>query len=51
MVMWPKTTLPSLVAGPVAAKALQRDGLGSGLAAGASSGKRMPSRPVGVAAR
>ena len=30
MVMWPKTILPSAVAGPVAAKALQRIGLGGG---------------------
>ena len=30
MVMWPKTILPSVVAGPVAAKALQCIGLGAG---------------------
>ena len=33
MVMWPKTILPSAVAGPVAAKALQCIGLGGDWAA------------------
>ena len=34
MVMWPKTILPSAVAGPVAAKALQCIGLGGGIGRG-----------------
>ena len=36
MVMWPKTILPSAVAGPLAAKALQCIGLGAGFGRGAS---------------
>src|SRR5438477_600472 len=47
--MWPKTTLPSLVAGPVAAKALQRIGFGAGFGCGAASGNLTPSSPVGRA--
>src|SRR5438093_77426 len=47
--MWPITTLPSLVAGPVAANAEQCIGCGAGIARGWLWGKRIPSNPVGVA--
>ena len=47
--MWPKTILPSAVAGPVAAKALQCSGWGRGGRASWGSRKVRPSRPLGVA--
>ena len=51
MVMWPKTILPSAVAGPVAAKALQWPSRGRTGAPSAGSRNRLPSRPVAVASR
>ena len=47
--MWPKTILPSRVAGPLAAKAVQCIGLGGDCASGESCRKRLPSRPSAVA--
>ena len=49
--MWPKTILPSAVAGPVAAKALQCSAWGRGFGLGVPAESASPSRPVGVASR
>ena len=51
MVMCPKTILPSAVAGPTAAKALQCSALAAGMALGFRVGSFRPSRPFGRASR